>query len=297
MKTEKSLESQATFNCSTDLGKVIGQADQHHVAPWEVAVIWMFAGVSFAGMLYLGNWSGELWRCVGFGILVSAVGVIFAVSKRFRRKTGVRILREHEKGVSYAHGDVLTEIPYCQLDEYCYKKSRNYSEGWDHFEDYFELEMKSSSFDSPRTIKWRDRTFRVGKAFQLTPFDFDALHTRISKRVAENMAAKLEASQKVPWGRSAYICNDGIEVRVKNGILGSEIGFIPWSGLRDMKFHDGKLMLSLETGNWNVKIPCGEPNLFPGYLLVANQIETHDRNCMLRRQTQEEIATACVQHC
>ena len=295
MKPEKSLESQATFNCSTALGKVIGQAVQHHVPSWEIAVIWMFGGVLFSGMSYLDN--GELWRCVGFGIPFLAVGFIIAVSKRFSRKTGDRILREHEKGVSCAYGDVLTKIPYCQLDEYCYKKSRIYSEGWDHFEDYFELEIKSSSFGSPLTINWRDRTFRVGKAFQRTPFDFDALHTRISKRVAENMAVKLEASQKVSWGRSAYIRTDGIEVRVKNGALASEMKFIPWSGLRGMKFHDGKLMLSFEPGNWNVKIPCGEPNLFPGYLLVANLIETHDRNCMLRRQTQEEIATACVQHC
>lgn len=61
------------------------------------------------------------------------------------------------------------------------------------------------------------------------------------------MAVKLEVDGKIPWGKSSYIRPNGILARVKTGMLSSEMRFIPWSELKDMAFHEGKLLLSFES--------------------------------------------------
>ena len=258
----KTHDSQDNFKNSMELGSVIEEAEQRLGEPWKVAVSWLFLGVLLGAILYFRK--GELWGGVCSAVLFLAIGVGIAVAQRLSGKTGRRILRVHENGLCLIQGAASTEIHYGQVEEYCCKKTRVYGDGPD-VRDNFELEIKTFSFGNPRSIKWQDSNLYLNSS-QQNSVDFDALHAQISEKVADNMRVKLKENQKVLWGKSAYICDNGIESRVKTGMLTSEMRFTPWFELRDMKFDDGNLLLSFESGNCN--IPCSEPNLLVPWFLV-----------------------------
>lgn len=290
MLTKKSLASQANFKNSMELGAVIEESEKPLDDLELVVGGWLFGGALIGGLLSLElGWSGFFFS-IGFWALAAVV----MVAQRVRGKITNRTLRVHENGLCCVQGDASTEIRYHQLDEYCYKKTMICNESFCLRKD-FELEMKADTLGDPKTIKWNDFALRARQGNQQNSIDFDALHFRISKRVAGNMAAKLEADGKIAWGKSSYIRQDGIEASVKTGMLSSEMRFIPWSELKDMTFHEGKLLLSLESGNGSVEIPCDEPNLFPGFLLINRLMKTLYGNRMVNRQTDEEMAIALAE--
>lgn len=263
---------------SVGLGRVIEEVKQHQfVEFWKLAATGLSLG-AFLGVIAYFTPGVSPRDAVCFAAFVFALSVTIAVTHRLLRRIFNPILRIHENGVSIVRSGESTEIQYNHLDEYACKKT-SYSSA-----DYFELELKSCSIDTPRIINWTSNS-RTG-------VDFDALHVRISERVAENMAAMLKLNHRIPWGDSTYICDDGIECRVKTGTISSETRIVSWSELIDMKFVDAKLLVSFESDVWNLKIPCNEPNLYAGYLLVDRQMRTLFGDWMPSRQTNEEVAIA-----
>lgn len=151
----------------------------------------------------------------------------------------------------------------------------------------FELEIKTNSLDDPQTIKWSSR--------DAPQVDFDALHIQISEKVADKLAAMLESNERVPWGASGFICDTGVEVRVKTGSFTSEMRFIPWSEIGSMVFRDAKLVMSYGTKECCVEIPCAEPNLFAGFLLIDRKMKDLYGDWLPNRQSDEELAYAMAE--
>lgn len=277
--------SQSNFQSSMELGVVTEGVKNKPANVWTIMIPWLIGAVMFGGACYSG--SGILLHSLGIAIAFSVSGGALAVVHKLFGKLDSRILRVHENGLSLVEAGAVTEIHYRQLDEYCCKKSN-----WGGPNEHFEFELKSSLLGNPRTISWQDS---VGGLTLGKPFNFDELHCRISERVADNMAADLELNEKVRWGKSNFIYENGIECRVKTSILSSEMKFIPWSELRDMKFIDGKLLLSFWMENSNVEMPCGAPNLFAGYLLINRLVKNRCDNRTVSQQTEKEVATAMTQ--
>ena len=244
---------------AVELGEVVEEVEQKQfIGLSELAVVWVVA----FGLLWLFS-SGlveSFWGALGLAIAASVVVVAFTVANRSFDQSKKRILRIHEHGVSVVESGEFAKIHFDQVDELGFKKTL-----YSFSESVQQLELKSGSGDGQQSIKWI--------ADNLKGVNFDELHLRISKRVTQRMAATVEANQRVAWGESNFICDNGIEVNEKTGFFKSEMRFVPWSELKDMMFRDGRLMLSFESGKWDFAIPCSEPNLLAGYQLVDRQMK------------------------
>jgi len=128
-----------------------------------------------------------------------------------------------------------------------------------------------------KTIQWNCRTADPFASSDQKAINFDALHLQISERVADNMAVMLEENQKVPWGRSAFIHANGIEAKVKTGGFSSQ------------------LIVSFHSENSSITIPCSEPNVLAGVLLVDRLMKNTDVDLAYSRQTEGEIVTAIAE--
>jgi len=287
MLTMNSLGSQTDLNTSAELGAVIEQMEAQALNFKDLAVVWVVGTILLMAIC----WPGTDWYIIGSMFFASTTLLVVAISHKILSGISSNLtFRVHENGLSLVQaGGSTIEIPYCQLDEYCCKKLLVFRDDC-HVDDHYHLEVKSYSFDADRIIKWSANSFPSPSSDNKGRIDFNALHFRASEKVADNMAAALEADQKVPWGKSAFICENGIEAKEKTGVFAAEMRFISWSELSDMKFQNGKLLLSFEPGTWNVQIPADEPNLLAGYLLVKRLMKTRYEHWLDSQQSEQEMA-------
>ena len=277
------------FRFTAELGAVIDEAVYQHIESSWYAAAWLFFGVFFG----LCMWFGHEAPLEGIAIVSLAVGLggILAVGRKLTGRTGDKILRVHENGLQFLHLDKTTNLPYRNLKECSFKKTMICSESV-HLYDLFELDISAYVEGNLKTIQWNCRTAAPFASSDQKAINFDALHLQISERVADNMAVMLEENQKVPWGRSAFIHANGIEAKVKTGGFSSQVQLTPLSKLRDITFRNGKLIVSFHSENSSITIPCSEPNVLAGVLLVDRLMKNTDVDLAYSRQTEGEIVTA-----
>jgi len=281
MLTEKLHDAQADFTNSTDLGALIDQSEQWPEKINEIVIGFLVTGMIFGGLFAI----EDGWKGFCLGMFFPALGIATSVVQRFTGKATERTFRVHEHGLCLLEDAIPTKIHYHELDEFRFKKTMVCNE-LDWLQIHFELEVKSFGSGESKTTNWSEVIARGAK----NSIDFDALNLRISETIADNMAATLEVDREVPWGNSNLICHNGIEARVKTGFLSSEMRFLPWAELEEMKFCEGKLLLWFESAT--VEIHHSEPNLFAGYILVERLVNSIYENWNVNQQTEEEMVIA-----
>ena len=261
------------------LGSVIEKVNlKQRIELWKIPVTGLFMA-TFAGAIAYSGMQVSLRDSAWLSLVLFTLGTSITVAQRLFGRTDYPILKVLENGISIVKSGESTEIHYNLLSEITCKKTSYESPG-----DYFEFELNSFSKGDNQKISWTSSSNSA--------LDYDALHLRISEKVAENMAAKLKQDHRVPWANSTFICENGIEFSVKKGANSSAARTVPWSELRDMKFSDAKLLLYFDGDSREVKISCNEPNLLAGYLLVDQLMKSRFGDWMASRQTAEQVALA-----
>jgi len=286
-------------NCP-ELGAVLKELRQPYVSSWAMTFASLVGGLS----LFLLMCGGELTRAHHhtiseqdfpvIGLSFAGLGLLFWGWVCLTRE---RSLRFHENGVSLLQAGKETKIPYSQLEQFAFKKTKLYlSGGKQCFSTRFDLEFNS---DSTHSIKWSHTScpYSLNHADHGRNFpDYDWLNHHLSRIVADNIAEQIKKGHKIPWGPSAFISKAGLEIEKKTGMLSSELIFVPWSDLTDLQFRDGQLSFEIgkpqSSQSWNATINSDETNVLPGYLAVKQLLKSQASSPAIRYQSEVDISSA-----
>lgn len=288
-------------NC-IELGPVLSVVKQKHINS-SLAVIGPLVGIMLMGaFVYCAGtvvsdpplWMEATLCLLTVLVFVCLLGGTIVMTSRFG---GERVLYIHEYGIRFLKPGKETKIPYSQLRQFSFKKTKMYQEMYQGKNLYginFELEFKSSS---AHRIIWRGHnsiTRRESYWYGISDaIDYDWVNHHLSRIVASSIATRMEMGEEIPWGNSAFIKKDGLEIKKITGLLASRMIFVPWLDLKDLQFHDGKLSISVSKPQpWHISMNCDEVNILPGYLLIKTLLKSQTSNTSLGHQSESEISSA-----